>query len=117
METEVQPFKKPKYDMRNVMLLVMALVMVLMVIIFAFATKDGQRCVSNPLVYGVQKGQVDISDKNDWTTATGKIWGVLTFENPSLRPVYFDNETMSTYSPAERDSQNNPINFSDIKFA
>lgn len=69
--------------------LVYTLLISIMIIvgIFFFAMKDGNACISDPLVYGVQKATTD---------QTGDITCSCKFSSPEYSTLYFDVNGMST---------------------
>ncbi len=110
---DVNEMKFLKYDMRNVMLIVLTVIMIGMLFIFLFATKDGQQCLQNPLIYGIQKAQIPYNPES-YGQGTGKVYGVLSFENPALRNIYFDNETISTFAPKFDNTDATFVGFVDL---
>ena len=68
--------------------------LILIVVIFFFAMDDGNQCLSNPLVYGVEKATSE---------DTGPIACSCQFSNPSYTTLYFDVDGMSTQNPLFND--------------
>ena len=60
--------------------------LLLIVVIFVFAMKDGNQCLSNPLVYGANKAS---------TPETGGVMCSCNFANPNYKTLYFDKNRMS----------------------
>jgi len=69
--------------------------LLLIVVIFVFGMKDGNQCLSNPLVYGADKATSD---------DTGKVTCSCNFQNPKYQTLYFDEEEMSLISPLYQDN-------------
>ena len=64
-------------------------------VLFVFAMNDGNQCLSNPLVYGVNKATSE---------DTGKLSCSCNFQNPKYQTLYFDEEKMSISNPLYDDS-------------
>lgn len=61
-----------------------------LVLIFSFAFKDGDQCLSNPLVYGAEKGS---------QSSGGDLFCTCTFANPDYYPIHFNKENMTVLPP------------------
>lgn len=66
------------------------LALIVIVGIFFFAMKDGNACLSNPLIYGVEKA----TDEN-----TGRVTCSCDFANPDYVTLYFDVDGMRAKNP------------------
>lgn len=64
--------------------------LLLIVTIFVFGMKDGNQCLSSPLVYGAQKAS---------TPETGGAFCTCSFRDPDYAPLYFDKDGMSIDPP------------------
>ncbi len=58
--------------------------------IFVLAMKDGNSCISNPMIYGAKKAITDDS---------GPIMCSCSFLSPTYAPFYFDDKEIGIKSP------------------
>tara|TARA_R100001530_G_scaffold100349_1_gene69744 strand:- start:183 stop:437 length:255 start_codon:yes stop_codon:yes gene_type:complete len=59
---------------------------ILISVIFFFAMRDGNSCLSNPMVYGARKAT---------NAETGDIRCSCRFSDPSYAPFYFDTDKIT----------------------
>lgn len=79
------PFNYKKWLVVSIIfLLILAIAFILL------STKDGQRCMSNPFIYGADQ----VSSKE-----SGEIYCSCNFLNPRYAPFYFNNHNLSIGVP------------------
>jgi len=70
---------KDKFN--EIALIVISITLVVTIMIFVFAFKDGNNCVSNPFIYGAEKVSKD--PQGDLLCSCG-------FLDPKYKPFFFD---------------------------
>ena len=73
--------------------IILTIVLIFGIIIVIFAYNDGNKCLSNPFLYGVNK----IINEN-----SGELTCTCSFESPNYAPFYFNSEeikVLGSYNP------------------
>ena len=74
-----------KIEVPSWLLITYIVCMVLMLVIFYLANQDGNKCISNPMVYGAEKASSEV---------TGYISCSCSFSNPEYVPFHFTSDGM-----------------------
>lgn len=85
-QVKISDYKIRKIEIPVYLLYGLLIAILSISVIFYFAMQDGDKCISNPLIYGANKAI---------TIDSGDLMCSCSFSNPSYAPFYFNKENMS----------------------